>query len=187
MLNVTELRNGVVFKEDNNLFQVITYEHIKMGRGSGNIKVKVRNLRTGAVVEKSFITGARVDDTSVDKRASQYLYNDGANFYFMDKSSFDQFEIPKNIVADQAKFLRDGMDADVVMVEGEALGIGLPISLVYTVTDTGPEEKGNSVSNVFKDATLDNGLVVKVPMYMKIHEKIKIDTRTGEYIERVKG
>ncbi len=186
MLNVTELRNGVVFKEDNNLFQVITYEHIKMGRGSGNIKVKVRNLRSGAVVEKSFITGARVDDTLVDKRVSQYLYNDGENFYFMDKASFEQFEIPKNIVADQAKFLRDGMDAEVVMVEGEALGISLPISLVYTVTDTGPEEKGNSVSNVFKDATLDNGLVVKVPMYMKMGEKIKVDTRSGEYIERVK-
>ncbi|OGE31702.1 elongation factor P [Candidatus Daviesbacteria bacterium RIFCSPHIGHO2_01_FULL_44_29] len=186
MLNVTELRSGIVFKEDSNLYQVIVYEHIKMGRGSGNIKVKVRNLRTGAVVEKSFITGARVDDTSVDKKNCQFLYSDGQTFNFMDNATFEQYGIPVNIVGDQAKFLKEGMMVQVVMVEEEALGIELPMSLIYTVTETGPEEKGNTVSNVFKDATLDNGLAVKVPMYMKQGEKIKVDTRSGEYIERVK-
>ena len=186
MLNVTELRNGVVFKEDNNLFQVLNYEHIKMGRGSGNVKVKVRNLRSGAVVERSFITGARVQDTSVDKRQTQYLYNDGNTYYFMDKESYEQFELLKSLVESQVKYLKDGMDVTVLMVEGEALGIELPNSLIYEVTETGPEEKGNTVSNVFKDATLDNGLIVKVPMYMKQGEKIKIDTRSGQYVERVK-
>ncbi|KKQ65799.1 MAG: Elongation factor P [Candidatus Daviesbacteria bacterium GW2011_GWA2_38_24] len=186
MLNVTELRNGVVFKEDNNLFQVLNYEHIKMGRGSGNVKVKVRNLRSGAVVERSFITGARVQDTSVDKRQTQYLYNDGNTYYFMDKESYEQFELLKSLVESQVKYLKDGMDVTVLMVEGEALGIELPNSLIYEVTETGPEEKGNTVSNVFKDATLDNGLIVKVPMYMKQGEKIKVDTRSGQYVERVK-
>src|SRR3989344_1302678 len=186
MLNVTELRNGVVFKEDNNLFQVLNYEHIKMGRGSGNVKVKVRNLRSGAVVERSFITGARVQDTSVDKRQTQYLYNYGNTYYFMDKESYEQFELLKSLVESQVKYLKDGMDVTVLMVEGEALGIELPNSLIYEVTETGPEEKGNTVSNVFKDATLDNGLIVKVPMYMKQGEKIKVDTRSGQYVERVK-
>ena len=186
MLNVTELRNGTVFKEDKELYRVLTYEHIKMGRGSGNVKVKVRNLRTGATYEKSFITGARVDDATIDKKECQYLYNDGATYNFMDKESYEQFELPASLIADQAKFLKDGMDAAVLMVEGEALGIELPNSLVYTVVETGPEEKGNTVSNVFKDAVLDNGLIVKVPMYMKQNEKIKVDTRTGQYIERVK-
>jgi len=186
MLNVTELRNGVVFKEDNNLFQVLNYEHIKMGRGSGNVKVKVRNLRSGAVVERSFITGARVQDTSVDKRQTQYLYNDGNTYYFMDKESYEQFELLKSLVESQVKYLKDGMDVTVLMVEGEALGIELPNSLIYEVTETGLEEKGNTVSNVFKDATLDNGLIVKVPMYMKQGEKIKVDTRSGQYVERVK-
>ncbi|KKQ79420.1 MAG: Elongation factor P, partial [Candidatus Daviesbacteria bacterium GW2011_GWA1_38_7] len=141
MLNVTELRNGVVFKEDNNLFQVLNYEHIKMGRGSGNVKVKVRNLRSGAVVERSFITGARVQDTSVDKRQTQYLYNDGNTYYFMDKESYEQFELLKSLVESQVKYLKDGMDVTVLMVEGEALGIELPNSLIYEVTETGPEEK----------------------------------------------
>ena len=175
-----------MFKEDNNLFQVLNYEHIKMGRGSGNVKVKVRNLRSGAVVERSFITGARVQDTSVDKRQTQYLYNDGNTYYFMDKESYEQFELLKSLVESQVKYLKDGMDVTVLMVEGEALGIELPNSLIYEVTETGPEEKGNTVSNVFKDATLDNGLIVKVPMYMKQGEKIKVDTRSGQYVERVK-
>lgn len=186
MLNVTELRSGIVFKEDKILYQVVSYEHIKMGRGSGNVKVKCRNLRSGAMVEKSFITGARVEDAALDKKASQYLYNDGNTYYFMDNESYEQFEIPKAILGDLAKFLKDGMDLIIIMVEGEALGIELPNSLVYTVVETGPEEKGNTVSNVFKDATLDNGLVVKVPMYMKQGEKIKVDTRNGSYVERVK-
>ena len=157
-----------------------------MGRGSGNVKVKVRNLRSGAVVERSFITGARVQDTSVDKRQTQYLYNDGNTYYFMDKESYEQFELLKSLVESQVKYLKDGMDVTVLMVEGEALGIELPNSLIYEVTETGPEEKGNTVSNVFKDATLDNGLIVKVPMYMKQGEKIKVDTRSGQYVERVK-
>lgn len=186
MLNVTELRNGVVFREDNTLYQVVSYEHIKMGRGSGNVKVKCRNFKNGAMVEKSFITGARVEDANLDKKPCQYLYNDGASYFFMDNESYEQFELSKVIAGDQAKFLKEGMDVIVIMVEGEALGIELPNSLVYEVMETGPEEKGNTVSNVFKDAVLDNGLVVKVPMYMKQNEKIKVDTRTGSYVERVK-
>ncbi|MBI2600005.1 hypothetical protein HYW43_03755 [Candidatus Daviesbacteria bacterium] len=134
-LNVTELRNGTFYKEGNNILLVLTYEHVKTGRGSGNIKVKVRNLRTGSVVEKSFITGARVDEASVEKKKAQFLYRDG---------------------------------------------------LIYVIAETGPGEKGNTVSNVFKEAVLDNGLVVKVPMFMKVGEKVKVDTRSGEYVERVK-
>jgi elongation factor P len=186
MINVTDLRTGVVFTEDNNLYQVLTYEHIKMGRGSGSIKVKVRNLRTGSVVEKGFITGARVDEANVEKRKTQYLYSDGDSFNFMDPVSFEQFPISRAVVADQAKYLKEGMEVQLVVSGEEALGIELPNSLVYTISDTGPSERGNTVSNVYKDATMDNGLVVKVPMFMTVGEKIKVDTRTGQYVERVK-
>lgn len=186
MLNVTELRNGAVFKEGKDLFQVLNYEHIKMGRGSGNIKVKVRNLRSGATYEKSFITGARVDEANIEKKICQYLYRDTDEYYFMDNKSYEQFNLPKAVLGESTKYLKDGMEVTVVMVEGEALSLELPNTLIFTVVETGPEEKGNTVSNVFKDATLDNGLVVKVPMYMKQGEKIKVDTRTNEYVERVK-
>ncbi len=185
-LNVTELRNGAFFKEGVNILQVLTYEHNKTGRGSGTIRLKVRNLKTGSVVEKSFITGARVDEASVEKKKTQYLYRDGDSFNFMDPISFEQFSLSGPVLGEQAKFLKDGLEVILIVGEGEALGLELPLSLVYEIIETGPGERGNSVSNVFKDATLDNGLIVKVPMFMKIGEKVKVDTRNGQYIERVK-
>ena len=185
-VNVTELRNGAFFKEGGSILQVITYEHNKTGRGSGTIRLKVKNLKTGAVTEKSFITGARVDEANVEKKKTQYLYQDGDNFNFMDPISFEQFSLSGSVLGDQLKFIKEGLEVILIVGEGEALGIELPLSLVYEIVETGPGERGNTVSNVFKDATLDNGLIVKVPMFMKPGEKVKIDTRSGEYVERVK-
>jgi elongation factor P len=185
-LNVNELRNGAVFQEDGNLFQVITFEHIKMGRGSGNIKLKVRNLRSGSIFEKSFITGARVEEADVSKKKAQFLYADGETYNFMDPISFEQFSIPASVAGDQAKYLKEGLEVVLLVSGEEALSMELPISLVYEIAETGPGERGNTVSNVFKEATMDNGLVAKVPMFMKVGEKVKIDTRTGAYVERVK-
>jgi elongation factor P len=157
-----------------------------MGRGSGTVKLKVRNMKTGSVTEKGFITGARVDEANVERRKSQYLYNDGENYYFMDNESFEQFTIPLTIMAGQEKYLFDGLDVNIIIAEEEPISIEIPNSLQYEITETGPDTKGNTVSNVYKEATLNNGLVVKVPMFMKVGEKIKVDTRTGEYVERVK-
>jgi len=184
--NVNELRNGAFFKEGKEIFLVITYEHNKTGRGSGTIRLKVRNLKTGATVEKSFITGAKVDEANVDKKKAQYLYRDGDSYSFMDPISFEQFTVPGAILGDQVKFLIEGLDLILIVSDEEVLGLELPLSLTYTVTETGPGEKGNTVSNVFKEAIMDNGLNVKVPMFMKVGEKIKVDTRSGQYIERVK-
>lgn len=186
MVNVTELRNGAVFTEDNQLLQVITYEHIKMGRGSGTIKLKVRNLKTGSVTEKSFITGARVNEASLEKKKTQFLYKDADNYYFMDSGTFEQFPLASQVVADEAKFLREGLEVVLLISDDQALGLELPNSIIYEVADTGPGEKGNSVSNIYKDATLDNGMQVKVPMFMKNGDKVKIDTRSGQYVERIK-
>lgn len=185
-LNVNDLRNGTFFKEGKEIFLVVTYEHIKTGRGSGNIKLKVRNVRSGAVVEKSFITGARVDEAEVEKKKTQYLYKEGDSFNFMDPVSFEQFQVSASVLGDQAKYLKDGLDVLLIVSEGEVLGMELPLSLIYEIAETGPEEKGNTVSNVYKEAVLDNGLVVKVPMFMSAGEKVKVDTRSGDYIERVK-
>ncbi|MBI2040220.1 elongation factor P [Candidatus Microgenomates bacterium] len=189
-LNVTDLRNGTVFKEGNNIFQVLSYDHVKMGRGSGNVKVKVKNLKTGSITEKSFMTGARVDEAEVEKKKAQFLYREGdppaGGFNFMDPSSFEQFSIPSQALGDQVKYLKEGLEVTLIVSEDEALGLELPMSLVYEIAETGPGEKGNTVSNVFKEATLDNGLVVKVPMFIGVGEKVKVDTRSGEYVERVK-
>lgn len=189
-LNVTELRNGTFFKEGENIFLVVTYEHNKTGRGSGTIRLKVKNVRSGAVVEKSFITGARVDEALVEKKKAQFLYREGdspaGEFNFMDPVSFEQFSISSQVIGEAAKYLKDGMDVLLIVLGEEALGLELPLSIVYTISETGPGERGNTVSNVFKEAILDNGLVVKVPMFMKVGEKVKVDTRTGQYVERVK-
>lgn len=204
MINVTDLRNGTVFKDGNQLFQVLNYDHVKMGRGSGNVKVKIKNLKTGAVTEKSFMTGARVDEAEVEKRKVQFLYcdrkgaieastrsdgdsyRDGDSFNFMDRSSFEQFSISLQVVGDQARYLKEGMDVSLIVAEGEVLGIEVPNSLIYQIAETGPKEKGNTVSNAYKEATLENGLMVKVPMFIKMGDKVKVDTRSGQYVERVK-
>lgn len=185
-LNVNDLRNSTFFKEGKEIFQVLLYEHVKTGRGSGNIKLKVRNVRSGAVVEKSFITGARVDEADVEKKKAQYLYRDGDSYSFMDPVSFEQFTVTGAVLGDQVKFLKDGLDVILIVSDEEVLGLELPLSLTYTVSETGPGERGNTVSNVYKEATLENGLVVKVPMFMGVGEKVKVDTRSGEYVERVK-
>ena len=186
MASVTELRNGSVFHYQNELVQTISYEHIKMGRGGGTIKVKVKNLKTGSIVEKGFPTGARVDEADVEKKKVQYLYSDDESFNFMDPVSFEQFSLASAVLGDQAKFLQESMELILIVAEGEPIGIELPNSLVYEVAETGPGEKGNTVSNVYKEATLNNGLVVKVPMFMRVGERVKVDTRTGLYVERVK-
>lgn len=186
MLNVNELRNGAVFKEDKDLFQVVNFEHIKMGRGSGNVKIKARNLKTGSITEKSFITGARVEEADVVKKKAQYLYQDGDSLYFMDPVSFEQFSLLLSVAETSAKFLKEGLEVVLIVSESEALGMEIPNSLIYEIVETGPSEKGNTVSNVYKDAKVDNGLLVKVPMFMKVGDKVKIDTRSGQYVERVK-
>lgn len=186
MLNINDLRTGSVYREGPDLLQVLTYEHIKMGRGSGNVKLKVKNLRTGSVTEKSFITGARVEEANVEKKKVQYLYSDGETLNFMDPVSFEQFSLSKSTAGDNAKYLKENLDLILIVSENEALGLDLPNSLIYEITDTGPEEKGNTVSNVYKEAVLENSLIVKVPMFMKVGDRVKIDTRTGQYVERVK-
>lgn len=186
MVSVTELRNGAVFKEEGAPWMVLNYEHIKMGRGSGTIKVKVRNLKTGAITEKSFITGARVEDAELEKRKAQFLYHEDDHYHFMDPVSFEQFSIPSNIIGEQARFLKEGLELLLLVSDEQVLGIELPNSLVYSITETGPGEKGNTVSNVYKEAVLENGLIIKVPMFMSNGERVKVDTRTGLYVERVK-
>lgn len=198
MLNVTDLRAGTVFKEAGQIFQVLSYDHIKMGRGSGNIKVKVKNLKNGSTVEKSFITGARVEEAQIEKKTLQFLYHSGdpktghvperyvGEFNFMDPVSFEQFLLPSSVLGDQARFLKDEMEVTLIISAGEALSLELPASLIYEVTEAGPREKGNTISNVYKSVTLENGMEIRVPMFIKTGDKVKIDTRTGQYVERAK-
>lgn len=183
MISVTELRAGTIFEEDGKLLQVLSYEHIKMGRGSANIKVKVKDLKSGATINKSFINGARVNDINLVKKDLQFLYKDKDSAHFMAPVSFEQIGIPLGKLSGH-EFLKEGENFSVSFFENEPLSLNLPPKLKLRVEETGPGVKGNSVSNVFKDATLENGIKTKVPLFIKTGDSISIDTRTGQYTEK---
>ncbi|HUD09847.1 MAG TPA: elongation factor P [Patescibacteria group bacterium] len=183
MIGVQELRSGIIFEESGNLLQVLSYEHIKMGRGSANIKVKVKNLRSGSTTEKSFINGAKVNDVAVLKRDHQYLYKDGESAYFMNPQTFEQISVPLKVV-DGDEFLKEGDTYSISFLEQEPLSVNLPPKVDLLVVETAPGVKGNSATNVFKDAVLENGLTTKVPPFIRIGDKVRVDTRTGAYTEK---
>lgn len=183
MISVNDLRNGAIYEDSGNLLQVLSFEHIKMGRGSATIKVKVKNLRTGSISEKSFINGQKVQDVQVLKKEMQYLYQDGESIYFMEPTTFEQITIPLRIIP-EAVFLKEGESYPISFKGDEALSVVMPPKVELIVTETAPGVKGNSASNVFKDAVLENGMTAKVPLFIDIGDKIRVDTRTGQYTER---
>jgi len=177
------LRAGIIYEDAGTLWQVLSYDHIKLGRGSATIKIKVRNVRNGATTEKSFINGAKVNNVSVVKKELQYLYQDEDSVYFMHPETFEQIAVSLHVI-DGAAFLQEGQTYPVSFYGNEALGVILPPKVDLAVTDTAPGVKGNSASNVFKDATLENNQTVKVPLFINVGDKIRVDTRTGAYTER---
>lgn len=183
MISVTDLKSGIAYEEEGQILQVISYEHIKMGRGSANIKVKVRNLLSGAILEKSYINGANVKDIFLESRQLQFLYKDSDKAYFMDGRTYEQIEVPLTSLAGH-EFLIEGDNAIVQMHDGKALSLQLPPKVTLKVSDTAPGVKGNSASNVYKDATLENGMKVRVPLFINTGDSVVVDTRDGSYTKR---
>ncbi|OGC70717.1 elongation factor P [candidate division WWE3 bacterium RIFOXYC1_FULL_39_7] len=178
-----DLKTGIIFKENGQPFLVMKYEHIKSARGGANVKVKARHLLTGQVLEKSYLASAKMESADVLRKNAQYLYKD-TNYVFMDPDTFDQITMNSDVVGDSAVFLKEGESVQVMYFEGNPVSIELPITMIFEITYTEPGFKGNTVSNVYKDAVLDNGASIKVPTFAKIGDKIKIDTRSGTYISK---
>lgn len=187
MISVTELRAGTAFKLDGQPHQVIEYKHTKIARGTANIKIKARNLSSGTVVEKTFTSGAKVEPIETDVKTVQYLYQKDNDFYFMDPRSFEQFSLDKSILGEKTKFLKEESQVKVLFHEGKPLSLELPLSMIFKVVETPPGVKGDSATASAKPVTLENGLITQAPLFIKKGDKIKIDTRTGKYIERVAG
>lgn len=187
MLNVNDLRNGTTFQEDGNLWEVLEYSHTKMGRGTATIRVKVRNLKTGTLTEKTFISGARVEEAELDKKTAQFLYKDDSNSTFMEMSTFDQFNVPNKIFNGGEKFLQEGKEYSLASFNDQVLKVDLPRTVDLKVVDSPPGVRGDTVSNVYKNAKLENGTEVKVPLFINEGDTVKVDTRSGEYVERVKN
>ncbi len=163
---------------------MLSYEHIKMGRGGGTIKVKVKNLTSGANIEKSFPNGARVQDANLERRKVQYLYRDGAGFHFMDISTYEQFALGDKLVGDYESYLKEGLEITMFSIEDKSLYIELPKIVDYKITQTGGGARGNTVGAAQKDAILENGLRVKVPLFIKVGEVIRVSTENGQYVGR---
>ncbi len=183
MISVNDLRAGTTFQEDGNIFKVLSFEHIKMGRGSANIKVKVKNMRSGSTTEKGYTNGGMVNDVNLEKKDYQYLYKDAEFAYFMDPRSFEQKNVPLKTLFG-SEFLKESETVSLQFFEDEALDLILPPKITLKVVDTAPNIKGNSASNVYKDATLENGMTTRVPLFINNGDSVVIDTRDGSYTKR---
>ena len=183
MISVNELRAGTTYVEDGNIYKVLSFEHIKMGRGSANIKVKVKNLRSGASTEKGYINNANVQNVNLEKKDYQFLYKDGESAYFMDPRTFEQKTVPLKTLFG-VEFMKEGETVSLQFYGDEALDLILPPKITLKVADTSPGVKGNSASNVYKDATLENGMNTRVPLFINIGDSVIIDTRDGSYTKR---
>ena len=185
MIDANNLRKGVTFKDNEDIFKVIEYSHSKPGRGLATIRVKAVNLRTGANIEKTFSSSERVEDIRLEYHTAQYLYNDGQDFVFMDTDTYEQPTISAAVISDASNYLIEEMQVKVTYYQGEVLDIELPTSVELEVTQALPAVKGDTATGVNKKVTTQTGLEVSVPAFIKAGDIIKVDTRSGEYITRV--
>ena len=183
-ISTNDLKNGMTLDLPEGLFSVVEFQHVKPGKGGAFVRTKLKNVRTGAVIERTFRGDEKLGHALIDKREMQYLYRDGDQFVFMDNATYDQIHVDHRALGDSARFLKEG-DSVVLQMHGpEIVGVDLPASVELTVTSTEPGFQGDRVSGARKPATLETGLVVQVPLFVNEGDRVKVDTRTAEYLTR---
>lgn len=187
MISAGEFRNGVTFEMDGNVMQVIEFQHVKPGKGSPFVRTKMKNVITGAVVETSFNPTAKFESAYVDRKDMEYSYQDGELYFFMDPETYEQEPIDAAMLPDGFKFVKENMICKVMSYKGKVFGVEPPNFVELEITETDPGFRGDTATNVTKPATVETGAEVKVPLFINPGDRIKIDTRTGEYLERAKG
>lgn len=185
MIDVNELRKGVTFELDGQLYKVLDYSHNKTGRGGANIRVKARNMITGANIEKTFNSGNSVQDVRLEFHNVQYLYSDGEFYHFMDNETFEQPAISRDVLGDDALYLTEGLEAKLTFYKGEAIDVEFPTSVDLEVTEADMAIRGDTATGVTKKVRVQTGLQVQVPNFVNVGDVIRVDTRTGEYLTRV--
>jgi elongation factor P len=184
-ISVNDLKNGITLELDNGLFQVVEFQHVKPGKGGAFVRTKIKNARTGAVIDKTFNAGIKVEQAIVDRQDMQYLYQDGPDWVFMNTSTFDQMNVPRQALGDAADYLVEQMIAHISMYKGEIIDVEIAASVELSIADTEPGVQGDRVSGGRKPAVLATGKSVQVPLFVEIGDTIKVDTRSGDYITRV--
>lgn len=184
MISAGDFRNGVTFEMDGNVVSIIEFQHVKPGKGAAFVRTKIRNVITGAVTEKTFNPNDKYPTAFIERRDMQYLYADGELYYFMDTESYEQTPINKSVLGDSFKFVKENMECKVLSYKGNVFGVEPPNFVELQVTSTEPGVKGDTATNVTKPATVETGAEIKVPLFINEGEMIRVDTRTGEYMER---
>ncbi len=187
MITAGEFRNGVTFEMDGKVMQVVEFQHVKPGKGAAFVRTKMKNVITGAVTETSFNPTAKFEEAYVERKDMEYSYNDGDLYYFMDPESYELEPIDGHVLSDNFKFVKENMTCKVMSYKGSVFGVEPPNFVDLEVTETDPGFKGDTATNVTKPATLETGAEIKVPLFINPGDRIRIDTRTGEYLERCKG
>ena len=184
MVTAGDFRNGLTFELDGNVMQVVEFHHVNPGKGAAFVRTKYKNVKTGAVVERSFSPTEKFENAMVDRREMQYLYNDGELYYFMDMESYEQIPVDASKLDDNFRFVKEEMMCKIVSYKGDIFSVEPPTFVELEVTDTEPGFKGDTAQGATKPATVETGATIKVPLFIDIGTKIRIDTRTGEYLER---
>jgi elongation factor P len=185
MISTGEIRKGIVIELDGQPCRILEWSHIKMARGSAQVRLKIQNVRSGAITERTFQAGTRWPRARVEQRKVQYLYTDGDAYHFMDSETYDQFAIRAAQLGDDARYLKENTEVFVSSYQGEVLGVDLPVTVDLQVTQTEPGFAGDTATGARKAATLETGLVVQVPLFVNEGDLLRIDTRTGEYQTRI--
>lgn len=185
MISTSDFRTGLTIELDGEVYIIIDFQHVKPGKGSAFVRTKLKNARTGATTERTFRAGEKVEQAMVERREMQYLYNTGDEYYVMDNETYEQLSLTKEQLGDNILYLKENMNITVLMYQGKVFGVEVPNFVELAVVDTEPGIKGDTATGGSKPATLETGLVVQVPFFINVGDVIRIDTRSGEYIERV--
>ena len=184
MVNVNDIKNGMTIEVDGNIFTILEFQHVKPGKGAAFVKMKLKNLRTGSIVEQTFNSSTKVGKAMIEKKNMQYLYSDGDNYVFMDMNDYSQIELPQSQIEEESKYLTENSEVDILYYGSEMLGVNLPEKVELEVVRTEPGIKGNTATTATKEAELSTGLVVRVPLFIDEGEIVIVSTKDGKYVSR---
>ena len=186
LMDTSDFRNGLSIIQDNDIYTIVEFQHVKPGKGGAFVRTRLRNAKTGATTEKTFRAGEKMEQARLEKRPMQYLYSQDGEYFLMDNISFEQLSVPRALIGDPVKYMKDGMEVMVVDHNGVIIGVEIPFFAELEIEMTDPGVRGDTASGGSKPATLETGAVINVPFFINIGDKVKVDTRTDTYLERVK-
>lgn len=184
MINVNDFKSGMTITYDGNIYMVLDFQHVKPGKGAAIVKAKLRNLRTGSIAEYTFNAGTKVEQARIEKKAMQFLYAMNDTYYFMNMNDYEQIELAKSLIGDDAELLKENLEVDIMFYDGEMLGMNLPDKIALKIVHTEPAVKGNTTSSAMKDATLETGKIIKVPLFIEEGEEVLVSSKDGKYVSR---